>query len=93
MAQTALIQVRVDDELKYAADELFSDLGFDTSTAITIFLKQAIKRQGLPFAVQKHSPNSETIDAMKDVDAKHNLTGPFNNVDDLMTSLLEDINV
>jgi DNA-damage-inducible protein J len=35
MAST--IQVRVDDELKVKSDELFRDLGTDTTTAIRIF--------------------------------------------------------
>ena len=40
MAST--IQVRVDDELKVKSDELFRDLGTDTTTAIRIFLTQAL---------------------------------------------------
>ena len=39
MAST--IQIRVDDELKAKADELFKDLGTDTTTAIRMFLTQA----------------------------------------------------
>lgn len=66
MAQNTLIQVRVDDSLKKEADALFSDLGFDTPTAIRMFLKQAIKKQGLPFAVSQSIPNAETIAAMEE---------------------------
>lgn len=40
MAST--IQVRVDDELKRKSDSLFKDLGTDTTTAIRIFLTQAV---------------------------------------------------
>ena len=68
MAQNALIQVRVDDSLKKEADALFTDLGFDTPTAIRIFLKQAIKQHGLPFEVTQHVPNAETIAAMEEAD-------------------------
>ena len=45
------IQVRVDNALKIAADELFSSLGLDTSTAVRIFLTMAIENGGLPFEV------------------------------------------
>lgn len=93
MAQNALIQVRVDNELKREADELFTDLGFDTPTAIRIFLKHAVMRRGLPFEVGYAVPNAETIAAMEDVDARRNLTGPFKNVKDLMASLMEDEDV
>jgi len=51
MAQTALLQVRIEEELKKQADKLFANLGFDTSTAVRIFLNQAIRRGGIPFDI------------------------------------------
>lgn len=66
MAQNTLIQVRVEDSLKKDEDALFSDLGLDTPTAIRIFLKQAIKHNGLPFDVAQPTPNAETIAAMEE---------------------------
>lgn len=57
MALTATIQVRVDAEIKKAADDLFTELGLDTPTAIRMFLSKAVQLNGLPFDVSK---NSET---------------------------------
>ena len=51
MPQTALIQVRVDRDLKNEMDVIFNSLGLDTSTAIRMFLKQVERRRGLPFDV------------------------------------------
>ena len=51
MAST--IQVRVDDDIKTKADMLFKDLGMDTTTAIRIFLVQAIAYDGFPFEIKK----------------------------------------
>jgi addiction module RelB/DinJ family antitoxin len=51
MAQTALIQVRVEAELKKEADAVLNDLGLDASTAIRVFLKQVIAQKGIPFAI------------------------------------------
>ncbi|MCL2086420.1 MAG: type II toxin-antitoxin system RelB/DinJ family antitoxin [Oscillospiraceae bacterium] len=65
MPQTSLIQVKVDEEFKVEVDNLFSDLGFDTSTAIRIFLRQALKWRGLPFEVSQ-IPNAETIEAIEE---------------------------
>ncbi|MCL2671790.1 MAG: type II toxin-antitoxin system RelB/DinJ family antitoxin [Clostridiales bacterium] len=62
--QGALIQVRLDERVKSKADALFADLGFDTPTAIRIFLNQAIRRGGMPFEVAKPQPNAETLAAM-----------------------------
>lgn len=67
MAQNALIQIRIDENIKKDADALFSDLGLDTPTAIRIFLNQAIRRHGLPFDVSL-SPSAETIAAMEEAD-------------------------
>ena len=55
MAST--IQVRVDDELKVKSDELFKDLGTDTTTAIRMFLTQALAVNGFPFEIKRVSTN------------------------------------
>ena len=47
------IQVRVDDELKMKSDQLFKDLGTDTTTAIRIFLTQAVAKNGFPFEIKR----------------------------------------
>ena len=56
MAST--IQVRVDDDLKAKSDSLFRDLGTDTTTAIRMFLTQAVAVNGFPFDIKRHT--SET---------------------------------
>lgn len=64
MASSALIQVRIDEEIKQKADNLFADLGFDTPTAIRIFINQSIRREGMPFEVAKPTPNAKTLAAL-----------------------------
>ncbi len=44
---TTNINVRVDSELKKSAESLFSDLGLNMSTAITMFLKSAVSHEGM----------------------------------------------
>ena len=46
--------------------KLYADLGMDLTTAVTIFLKQSLRVQGLPFAVIRENPNAETIAAMNE---------------------------
>ena len=55
MAST--IQLRVDDDLKIKSDKLFKDLGTDTTTAIRMFLTQAIAVNGFPFEIKKVNSN------------------------------------
>jgi len=45
------INISVDDEIKVKAMDVFASLGLDMTTAITIFLRQAIRQSGLPFDV------------------------------------------
>lgn len=51
MAST--IQVRVDDDLKMKSDQLFRELGTDTTSAIRMFLTQAVANDGFPFEIKK----------------------------------------
>ena len=50
---SSTIQIRVDDDLKRKADELFKELGTDTTSAIRIFLTQAVASNGCPFEIKK----------------------------------------
>ena len=50
---SSTIQVRVEDELKSKSDALFKDLGTDTTTAIRIFLTQAVVTNGFPFEIKR----------------------------------------
>ena len=53
----SMIQVRVDDELKTKSDNLFKELGTDTTTAIRMFLTQAVAYNGFPFEIRKTPVN------------------------------------
>ena len=47
---SSTIQIRVDDDLKTKADELFRELGTDTTSAI---LAQAVASNGFPFEIKR----------------------------------------
>ncbi|MCF0111655.1 MAG: type II toxin-antitoxin system RelB/DinJ family antitoxin [Erysipelotrichaceae bacterium] len=61
--------ITLDPDLKKAAQELFLDLGMDLSTAITLFLKQSVREQRVPFAITRAVPNAETISALQEYNA------------------------
>lgn len=60
--------ISLDSDLKKASQELYADLGMDLSTAVTIFLKQSLRVQGIPFPVTREIPNADTIAALKEFD-------------------------
>ncbi len=57
---SSTIQVRVDDELKQKSDMLFRELGTDTTSAIRIFLAQAVAYNGFPFEIKRTVDNPYT---------------------------------
>ena len=65
MANTTNLCIRIDPELKDQADALFSDLGMSLTTAITVFFRQAVRENRIPFTVTRDRPNRETAAAMQ----------------------------
>lgn len=88
---TSNMSIRIDSDVKAKAQALFSALGIDMTTAINIFLRQAIQHQGIPFNVTLTKPNQETLDAMAEVvDMKihpEKYKG-YTDVDEMMKELL-----
>ena len=68
MAST-VIQIRMDEELKNDASAILEDIGLDLPTAIRVFLKKVVAREGIPFDVAREdTPNSVTIAAMRETE-------------------------
>jgi DNA-damage-inducible protein J len=47
----AQVNIRMDDSMKVCADALFAELGLNMTTAITLFIRQSLRRGGIPFMV------------------------------------------
>ncbi len=63
---TVPTQIRIDENLKSQASELFNQLGLDMSSAVNIFLKQSVMRGGLPFKVELPQYKQEVLAAMEE---------------------------
>ncbi len=63
---TAVLQTRVDAATKQEAEALFDSLGLDMTTAIRLFLRQAINQQKIPFEIvpPKYDFSEETLSAI-----------------------------
>lgn len=64
---TSNITIRIDEELKKQAEELFADLGFNMTTAFTTFIRQAVREQRIPFVISRDTPNQETMQAIEEI--------------------------
>lgn len=60
---------RVDKKLKKQADELFKNLGMNTSVALNMFLTQSVREQSIPFIPSMEVPNARLISAIEEVEA------------------------
>jgi DNA-damage-inducible protein J len=89
---TVNVTIRMDDELKKQAEDLFSDLGLSMTAALIAFTKQAVREQRIPFNISRNVPNLETISAIEEVERmKFNPQAykGYDNVDDMMRELLK----
>lgn len=53
MAMQSVLQVRMDTELKEAAEKLYEELGTSFAEAVRIFAKKSVDEQAIPFSVNK----------------------------------------
>ena len=70
--------IRIDEELKKEAEELYNRLGLSLSTAINIFLKQSIREQELPFELEFNNKTKEAL-----LEAENGKGKTFNSIDEL----------
>lgn len=93
MAST--IQIRVDDDLKKKSDNLFRELGTDTTTAIRMFLTQAVAYNGFPFEIKKTVQNpylslsEEQLLQKLETSRKHAEQGNCRDADDVVSDMRE----
>ena len=51
MSKTVNLSIRIDQDLKKEADQIFNEMGMNLTTAITIFLQQAVREKRIPFQI------------------------------------------
>jgi DNA-damage-inducible protein J len=66
MTTTAMVHVRVDEQIKAQATEALAAMGLSVSDAVRVFLMRVVAEQQMPFALKV--PNAQTRAAMKEAD-------------------------
>ena len=84
--------IKLDPVLKKEAQSLLKDLGMDLTTAVTIFLRQTVREQRIPFEIKRELPNPETVAALSEYQAMK--TDPqsykrYDSFSDLMDEVLD----
>ena len=68
MSATAMVHVRVDEQVKAQATETLAAMGLSVSDAVRVFLMRVIADKQMPFMLKV--PNAETRAAMAEADHK-----------------------
>jgi DNA-damage-inducible protein J len=68
MPATAMVHVRVDEDVKESATATLAEMGLSVSDAVRMMLVRVAKEKALPFEVR--TPNAVTVKALKDVEKK-----------------------
>ena len=82
--------IKIDPILKEQAQDLFESLGMNLTTAVNIFLRQAVREQAIPFRIGEPVPNAETLQAIRDARNGVGLSRGFTSVKELMEDLNAD---
>jgi len=84
MAKTAIIQARIDPDVKNKAQNVLKKLNISMSEAISMFLTQVTLNRGIPFEMK--IPNEVTAETLKKSEKGEELH-KVSNVDELFREL------
>lgn len=92
---TSAINVQVNAKDKELATNILKNLGLNMSTAINMFIKQIIKKDGIPFEVTNQKPSQELLEALQEGEAiiqevREGKRKGYNNVNEMMKDILDD---
>ena len=88
---TSNMNIRMDKDVKEQAQRVFANLGMDMTTAVNVFLRQVIRSNGFPFELRLDTPNEETMEAIREVQAMKkdpSIGKSYTDVDEMMKELL-----
>lgn len=86
---TTNLNIRTDKDVKNQAERIFNELGLNMTTAINLFLRAAIRENGIPFSMKLDAPNKTTISAIEEgrrIISDDNVEG-YDNMEDLKSAL------
>ena len=87
MAKTDTLNIRIEPELKKEVEMTLNDLGMNIADAVTIFFKQIVMTESIPFIIKKPKLNKETIKAIEDAEKGINLSKGYTDLDEMWKDL------
>ena len=86
------VTIRMDENLRKEATLLFDDLGIGLNQALTLFVKQAVREQRIPFIISRNIPNKETLDSFREIELMKEGKIPYkayDNIDEMFEDALK----
>lgn len=87
MAKTDILNIRIEPQLKKQVESTLNDLGMNITEAVTIFLKQVVLTDSIPFIIKKPKLNTETIKTMEEAKKGLNLSKSYTDLDEMWEDL------
>ena len=79
MSEIASLNIKIDRNLKIQADNLFNRMGMNLTTAVNVFVRQAVQEQAIPFRIYVTDNEKEILEkakqALKDIQAQSVING------------------
>lgn len=87
------ITIRIDSELKKQGEELFDELGLSMTAAITSFIKQAVREQGMPFRLtrQRNLQAMRAFEEIEEMKKNPEAYKSYSNAEDMVADILHEI--
>lgn len=88
----AKLQIRIDRDLKEAAEGVFQEIGLDATTAVRLFFTKVAQTRSIPFRLKaepEFSPEAEDriLAAWEESKDPANRMGPYTNVEEMFRDL------
>ena len=88
MNNSTNLNIRIDIDIKEMSEKLFEELGLNMPTAINMFLRQAIRVNGIPFEIKGNIQTKETLYAIDEsIKLANDNTKGYTNIEDLKKAL------
>lgn len=91
MGKTSNIYVRVEPNIKEQAEIVLEQLGIPMSNAVSIFLRQVVMQNGLPFEVKIHGSRPIAIADMSEAQFNMEMLKAQNDFEKEKTYSLEEV--
>ena len=79
MSELTSLNIKIDRDLKFQADSLFNKMGMTLTTAVNIFVRQAVQERAIPFRIYLNDDEREILfkakEALKDIQEQSVING------------------